>query len=80
MRSPFDRDHKDVYPNRPTAEELQMTCEGFDAMACDIAMKIEHCMNKYGKTFEEVVARVKMFHEDWNEEIKVDVPIWHNEV
>lgn len=57
-----------------------MTCEGFDAMVCDVAQKIEHCMNKYGKTYEEVVARAKMFHEDWNEEVKVDVPTWHNEV
>lgn len=57
-----------------------MTCEGFDAMACDIAMKIEHAMNKYSKSFEEVVARAKEFHEDWNEEKQLDVPIWRNEV
>lgn len=44
-----------------------MTCTGFDAVAMDLCQKIEHCMSKYDKSFDEVVVRAKSFHMDWND-------------
>jgi len=42
-----------------------MACTGFDAVCIDLCQKAEHASDKYHKDFNEVLERMKIFHEDW---------------
>lgn len=47
-----------------------MTCTGKDALIMDITQKAEHCADKYGVSFMDVLNRMMEFHTSWIDEEK----------